>query len=85
MANTLPDPPRGWGLAQCARELTLLGKWAIFFGNYLLVNYYSISTECVGERVEVAVYGFLLLLNQGSVWVAGTRASSCGYEVFFFL
>jgi len=45
----------------------LLGKWAIFFGNYLLVNYYGISTECVGERVEVAIYGFLLLLNQGSV------------------
>jgi hypothetical protein len=49
------------------RELTLLGKWAIFFGNYLLVNYYGISTKCVGERVEVAVYGFLLLLKQGLV------------------
>jgi hypothetical protein len=49
------------------RELTLLGKWAIFFSNYLLVNYYERSTECVGECVEVAVYGFLLLLNQGLV------------------
>jgi len=69
MANTLPDPLSGWGLgAVPGRELTLLGKWAIFFGNYyLLVNYYGISTECVGERVEVAIYGFLLLLNQGSV------------------
>ena len=47
--------------------MTLLGKWAIFFGNYLLVNSYGISTECVGERVEVTVYGFLLLLKRGSM------------------
>ena len=37
--------------------MTLLGKWAIFFNNYLLVNYRRISTEYMGERVEVAVYG----------------------------
>ena len=49
------------------RELTLLGKWAIFFSNYLLVNYYEISTKCVGECIEAAVYGFLLLLNQALV------------------
>ena len=68
MANTLPDThPVAGDWRSAGRELTLLGKWAIFFGNYLLVNYYGISTECVGECVEVAVYGFLLLLNQGSV------------------
>jgi hypothetical protein len=39
------------------RELTLLGKWAIFFGNYLFVKYRGINTEYMGERVEVAVYG----------------------------
>jgi len=42
-----------WRIA--GRELTLLGKWAIFFSNYLLVNYCGISTEREGERVEVAV------------------------------
>ena len=45
------------------RELTLLGKWAIFFSNYLLVKYCGISTERVGEHVGGAVYGFLLLFN----------------------
>ena len=56
----------GTGAVQ-GRELTLLGKWAIFFSNYLLVNYCGISTERVGERVEVAVNSFLLLFDQGSV------------------
>ena len=37
------------------RELTLLGKWAIFFSNYLLVKYCGISTERVSERVDTAV------------------------------
>ena len=39
--------------AVVGKELTLLGKWAIFFSNYLLVNYCGISSECVGESVEV--------------------------------
>ena len=39
--------------AVVGRELTLLGKWAIFFSNYLLVNYCGISSEFVGESVEV--------------------------------
>jgi hypothetical protein len=63
MANTLPCAlVLGTGAVR-ERELTLLGKWAIFFGNYLLVNSYGISSECV----EVAVHGFLLLLNQGAI------------------
>jgi hypothetical protein len=41
----------------------LLGKWAIFSSNYLLVSYYGISSGCVGERAAVAVYSFLLLLT----------------------
>src|SRR5215475_5653597 len=44
------------------RELTLLGKWAIFFTNYLLVNSCEINTERLGAGVEAAVYDFLLLL-----------------------
>ena len=43
--------------------MTLLGIWAIFFGNYLLIKYCGISSEYVGECVEVAVHGFLPRLN----------------------
>ncbi len=64
--SALPIQWLGAGAVR-GRELTLLGKWAIVLDNYLLVNYYGISTECVGEHVEVAVYSFLLLLKQRSV------------------
>jgi hypothetical protein len=40
-----------WG----RRELTLLGKWAIFFSGHLLVNYCGISTKRLGTHVAVAV------------------------------
>ena len=49
-----PDLVTG-GWRSTGRELTLLGKWAIFFSNYLLVTYCGLSTERVGECVDIAV------------------------------
>jgi hypothetical protein len=56
-------PPTCMTPAVRRRELTLLGKWAIFFSNYLLVSSYGISSGCLSERTAGVVYGFLLLLN----------------------